>query len=457
MAAAAMAAATVTVAAALTTTTPLGGPVERVQCDQGGLPKLDPPDVVLEDDDDETTTTTKNKATTTMDPTKHDHNNHNPIAERYAAAAAAQKAYHQTSSSSHSMPIAERYAAVAAAQRRRLDPSSPTDEWYHDLFPLRQKWQPKLDYPLWDSNWDGLKPQWTASDTNDDTKRRILRDIRKKGVTRHIVLVRHGQYDETHAEDHLRTLTPLGRRQAELTGQRLASLLQQPVSNYDDDDNNSDYSDKKQRRLRRRPLCRITKLRVSNMTRAIETADIIAKYLPLVPYEEPDPLLNEGRPCHHIPGSKVSDKVVQQTDEHHPRIEKAFQKYFYRAPMPIKTSRDGSSNSGSSSSSLNDQPVKDHATTRMEKSNNNDDDDDDDESQRHEFEIIVCHANVIRYFLCRALQLPPEVWLRYCPFNCSLTYITIRPTGNVSCRLMGDIGHLPYEASTFSQHEGFVW
>ena len=43
-------------------------------------------------------------------------------------------------------------------------------------------------------------------------------------------------------------------------------------------------------------LCRITKLRVSNMTRAIETADIIAKYLPkTVHYESPDPLLNEGR------------------------------------------------------------------------------------------------------------------------------------------------------------------
>jgi len=27
-------------------------------------------------------------------------------------------------------------------------------------------------------------------------------------------------------------------------------------------------------------------------------------------------------------------------------------------------------------------------------------------------EIMVFHANVIRYFVCRALQLPPEAWLR---------------------------------------------
>jgi len=56
-----------------------------------------------------------------------------------------------------------------------------------------------------------------------------------------------------------------------------------------------------------------------------------------------------------------------------------------------------------------------------------------------------------------ALQLPPEAWLRYCPFNCSLTYLTIRPTGTVSCRMLGDIGHLPYNASTFSGHHGYNW
>ena len=62
-----------------------------------------------------------------------------------------------------------------------------------------------------------------------------------------------------------------------------------------------------------------------------------------------------------------------------------------------------------------------------------------------------------KIFYSSALQLPPEAWLRYCPFNCSLTYLTIRPTGTVSCRMVGDIGHLPYEACSFSQHQGFNW
>lgn len=41
--------------------------------------------------------------------------------------------------------------------------------------------------------------------------------------------------------------------------------------------------------------CRIKVLRVSNMTRAKETADIIARYLPGVECAAPDPILNEGR------------------------------------------------------------------------------------------------------------------------------------------------------------------
>jgi serine/threonine-protein phosphatase PGAM5 len=131
------------------------------------------------------------------------------------------------------------------------------------------------------------------------------------------------------------------------------------------------------------------------------------------------------RPCHHIPGGKASPKTISTTDDNHGRIETAFQKYFYRADF-------------------NASAIKDETQTN-------------DPSHHHEVEIIVCHANVIRYFLCRALQLPPEAWLRFCPFNCSITYFTIRPTGTVSCRMVGDIGHLPYETSTFSMHEGYLW
>jgi len=78
-------------------------------------------------------------------------------------------------------------------------------------------------------------------------------------------------------------------------------------------------------------------------------------------------------------------------------------------------------------------------------------------TELHEYDIVVCHANVIRYFALRALQLPPEAWLRMATFNCSLTYILIRPNGNVSIRLLGDVGHLPMAKTTFSMHAGFEW
>jgi serine/threonine-protein phosphatase PGAM5 len=295
---------------------------------------------------------------------------------------------------------------------------------FHGLFPLRQLWRPQMEYPLWNRNWDGREPDVTGDKEED---RKVQRQIRKEGVTRHIILIRHGQYDENHQvsiglirkvlfsalatlidsrlvlgpqEDEKRVLTPLGRQQAALTGKRLAAMIKGAEDDFGP--------------------CNVKVLRVSDMQRAKETAQIIHSFIPQVKATDPDPLLNEGRPCHNIPGVKASQKVVDLTDEHHPRIEKAFRKYFYR-----------------------------HEQTRTDKDKEN--------KNPHEFEIIVCHANVIRYMLCRALQLPPEVWLRYCPFNCSLTYITIRPTGSVSCRLLGDIGHLPYNAMTFSKHEGFNW
>ena len=69
----------------------------------------------------------------------------------------------------------------------------------------------------------------------------------------------------------------------------------------------------------------------------------------------------------------------------------------------------------------------------------------------------MCHGNVIRYMTLRALQLPPEAWLRLCTFNCSLTYLVVRPTGSVSLRALGDVGHLDPPLVTFSMHHGIEW
>lgn len=61
---------------------------------------------------------------------------------------------------------------------------------------------------------------------------------------------------------------------------------------------------------------------------------------------------------------------------------------------------------------------------------------------------MVCHANVIRYFVCRALQFPPEAWLRFSLHHASITWLTVMPDGRVSLRLYGDSGHMPIEYLT---------
>lgn len=84
-------------------------------------------------------------------------------------------------------------AGPATDKKQGMDANAEGD--FHDIFPARQLWKPALQPPLWDANWDGRE---MASTGDKDVDRKRLRHIRKAGVTRHIILVRHGQYDETH-------------------------------------------------------------------------------------------------------------------------------------------------------------------------------------------------------------------------------------------------------------------
>ena len=68
--------------------------------------------------------------------------------------------------------------------------STDNSELYHGLFPTRQLFHPSTEYPLWNYNWDGKRPA-PSGDAAADKKRD--RHIRKTGVTRHVILVRHGK------------------------------------------------------------------------------------------------------------------------------------------------------------------------------------------------------------------------------------------------------------------------
>jgi serine/threonine-protein phosphatase PGAM5 len=62
--------------------------------------------------------------------------------------------------------------------------------------------------------------------------------------------------------------------------------------------------------------------------------------------------------------------------------------------------------------------------------------------------VFICHGNVIRYFVMRALQLPENAWLRTGIYNASITILEIQPNGKVSLLCMSDAGHMPVQAIT---------
>ncbi|XP_061841895.1 serine/threonine-protein phosphatase PGAM5, mitochondrial-like isoform X2 [Nerophis lumbriciformis] len=139
----------------------------------------------------------------------------------------------------------------------------------------------------------------------------------------------------------------------------------------------------------------------SSMARATETAHIISKHLPDVELQSCD-LLREGAPIEPVPPVThwKPDAVYHEDGA---RIEAAFRRYIHRANPKQK---------------------------------------------EDSYEIIVCHANVIRYFVCRALQFPAEGWLRMGLNNGSITWLTIRPSGRVALRTLGDSGFMPPDKLT---------
>ncbi|XP_063929716.1 serine/threonine-protein phosphatase Pgam5, mitochondrial isoform X2 [Zophobas morio] len=227
-------------------------------------------------------------------------------------------------------------------------------------------------YAKWNDNWDHRSPKYLINSKvykNETESNRINEEImsQKPKSVRHIILIRHGQYNVEGQTDAERTLTRLGKVQAEYTGKRLQEL-------------GFPY----------------TSMVKSTMSRAQETGSIISTCLPQVPVNSCD-LLVEGAPIPPEP------PVGHWKQEMHffvdgARIEAAFRKYFHRASP---------------------------------------------KQQEDSYILLVCHANVIRYFVCRALQLPAEAWLRMSLNHASITWLSITPSGRVILRCLGDSGHMP--------------
>jgi serine/threonine-protein phosphatase PGAM5 len=68
------------------------------------------------------------------------------------------------------------------------------------------------------------------------------------------------------------------------------------------------------------------------------------------------------------------------------------------------------------------------------------------DADRHD--IIVCHGNVIRYFVTKVLKVDTEAWLGMSIGNCSLTVVTINADGSMKLLSFSDVGHLPPNLTT---------
>jgi serine/threonine-protein phosphatase PGAM5 len=58
-------------------------------------------------------------------------------------------------------------------------------------------------------------------------------------------------------------------------------------------------------------------------------------------------------------------------------------------------------------------------------------------------DLLVCHGNVIRYLVTRALGVDPKAWLEMSVRHASLTVIRIEHDGRMKVIAVGDAGHLP--------------
>ena len=65
-------------------------------------------------------------------------------------------------------------------------------------------------------------------------------------------------------------------------------------------------------------------------------------------------------------------------------------------------------------------------------------------------ELLVCHGNVTRYLVTRALGVDPQAWLEMSVAHASLTQIRVEPDGRFKVISIGDIGHIPPNLQTGS-------
>ena len=145
-------------------------------------------------------------------------------------------------------------------------------------------------------------------------------------------------------------------------------------------------------RLRGMPVI-FTSLTSSTMTRARQTAGVVSQSLPGLKLQL-TPLLRECTP-RTWRTEVTKGKTPAELDAAEAQLNGAFAKYFIPA-------QDADQN-----------------------------------------DILVCHGNVIRYFVTKALGVDTQAWLGFSVAHASLTIIQVNAQGGFKVLAVGDVGHIP--------------
>lgn len=196
---------------------------------------------------------------------------------------------------------------------------------------------------------------------------------------RYLYLIRHGQYVVTPELPHGK-LTHLGQLQAEHTGKHLLDVP-------------------------------ITKIYSSSMSRAVETAELIAENFHLPEGVQQSDSLRECVPslplrleaqirhyAAHAPDFDLEDIIV-----HRMQADEAYERYF-RPP---------------------DNPYLPDS-----------------------HELLVCHGNLIRYLVCRVLNTTLDAWANLYIIHCSISLIRVDDSGLTTLMYYNNAEHLPNKMRT---------
>lgn len=334
------------------------------------------------------------------------------------------------------------------------------------------KWKNERESPMmwgvkWDKDWDKGYTGGTVKNAEDPKK-----------ILRQIIMIRHGQYHHSiERTDGLEPnrLTPLGFEQGYQTGLFLAQQVEQAAEKrkkvnrlasakdalraftqrYLEEEVQSSTELKRTQETLNEALkvaanendaCGsllispiIRTMYVSNMIRARQTMDSLLEGMkeefkrsgkgfqlpPLVT----DETLVERFPC---PVEPTLNKVPKKTkDSAVVAAEDVFHRYFYRPERLSSTSFFSKvmNRIPSFFSILSRNSIGAKHPARFQ---------DEDVT----VDVLVMHSNMMRYMVLRALQLPPEAWMRLSTPHCSITSLKMSESGFVNMFCYASCSHL---------------